>query len=172
LFLNLDGEWILGLNMLVILLLHFHKPITTTSKTKKKVQDKQTNKKNVQENQTRKRASHSSCKPSKHNTLHTQANCNLESDQNANKRQNNSRNSIKQLPIIFARSLEFFFWNCEFLVSDAHTKLLRTKKQSTKKQSRKSAFEILLRGAPLVAQRLRDLACAACRARVGHFFSV
>jgi hypothetical protein len=35
------------------------------------------------------------------------------------------------------------------------------KRQTTEKQSIKIAFEILLRGAPLVAQRLRDLACAA-----------
>jgi hypothetical protein len=86
--------------------------------------------------QTRKRASHSSCKPSKHNTLHIQANCNLESDQNANQSQNNSHNSIKQLPITFARSLENYFWSCKFLVSDAHTKLLRQKKKKKKKKQR------------------------------------
>jgi hypothetical protein len=42
----------------------------------------------------------------------------------------------------------------------------------TKTKQKKATFEILLRGAPLVAQRLRDLACTACRARVGHFFPV
>jgi hypothetical protein len=55
------------------------------------------------------------------------------------------------------------------LVSDAHTELLR---QNKKEEEKKAAFEILLRGAPFVAQRLRDLACAACRARVGRFIPV
>jgi hypothetical protein len=93
-----------------------YSPLTLPQTKNNHLKDKeksprQSNKKNVQEKQTRKRASHSSCKPSKHiNNLHTQENCNLESDQNANKKQNNSCNSIKQLPILFARSLEILFF--------------------------------------------------------------
>lgn len=120
-----------------------YSPLTLPQTKNNHLKDKeksprQTNKRNVQEKQTRKRASHSSCKSCKHNnTLHTQANCNLESDQNANKRQKNScNNNIKQLPIIFARSLENCSWSCEFLVSDAHTELLR---QKTKKKQNKQS---------------------------------
>lgn len=50
-----------------------------------------------------------------------------------------------------------------------HRTITSKKKEN---ETNKAAFEILLRGAPLVAQRLCDLACAACRARVGHFFTV
>lgn len=124
-----------------------YSPLTLPQTKNNHLKDKeksprQTKKKNVQEKQTRKRASHSSCKSCKHNnTLHTQANCNLESDQNANKRQKNSCNNIKQLPIIFARSLENCSWSCEFLVSDAHTELLRQKtKKKTKQTKRRLKF--------------------------------
>ncbi len=71
---------------------------------------------------------------------HTQANYNLESDQNANKRQKNSCNNIKQLPIIFARLLVNCSWSCEFLVSDAHTERLRPKKKKTKQTKRRLKF--------------------------------